>query len=326
MITLDKIKLVSALDSVSIVKAGAFEKIVKQGVAMSESFTQISPYRLYVKKDYENGETVIEFTGKILMDMYPELINRENFRHCLECINRLGVCEIDMDSVIRDGRVCVADVTRDVLCIDPSGLSEWVRTNISNHRKYLVRNIGGNLVVEKNVKTKGYKRRLTIYDKGKELNRADNHDFIFSLADPDKVLSYFDGRVRFEFNLNSKAAIRQSLGIADTSVAEVLNSEANPIRDFVDDIISDVSENPVCNSLKDRKNLAFLRDCDMDMCKVEAEIRKYCSKKSKPSQLMEPFRELWNRLNSTKDSAHSKGELLNMLLEIAILFPLLVWA
>ena len=67
-------------------------------------------------------------------------------------------------------------------------------------------------------------------------------------------------------------------------------------------------------------------NCDMDMCKVEAEIRKYCSKKSKPSQLMEPFRELWNRLNSTKDSAHSKGELLNMLLEIAILFPLLVWA
>ena len=234
---------------------------------MSESFTQISPYRLYVKKDYENGETVIEFTGKILMDMYPELINRENFRHCLECINRLGVCEIDMDSVIRDGRVCVADVTRDVLCIDPSGLSEWVRTNISNHRKYLVRNIGGNLVVEKNVKTKGYRRRLTIYDKGKELNRADNHDFIRGLANPDRVLSYFDGRVRFELNLNSKEAIRQSLRIADTSVSEVLNSEANPIRDFVDDIISDASENSACNSLKDRKNMAFLRDCDMDMCR-----------------------------------------------------------
>lgn len=326
MITLDKIKLVSALDSVSIVRVGAFEKIVKNGVTVSESYTQISPCRLYVKKDYENEETVIEFTGKILVDRYPELINGENFRHCLECINRLGFCEIDADSLMRDGRVCVADVTRDVICKDSSGLSEWVRTNLSNHRKYLARNIGGNLVVEKNVKTKGYRRRLTIYDKGKELNRADNHDFIRGLANPDRVLSYFDGRVRFELNLNSKEAIRQSLRIADTSVSEVLNSEANPIRDFVDDIISDASENSACNSLKDRKNMAFLRDCDMDMCKVEAEIRKYCSKKSKPSQLMEPFRELWNRLNSAKDSVHSKGELMNMLLEIAILFPLLVWA
>lgn len=43
----------------------------------SYSYTQQSPFMLYIAQDVEERETVIEFTGKILMDEYHRLISRE---------------------------------------------------------------------------------------------------------------------------------------------------------------------------------------------------------------------------------------------------------
>ena len=233
MISLDKIKIVAPLKAVTIVDESKFEVRVKRGVEASKSYTQTTPFLLYVEVDYEKGESVLDFTGKILFDKYPQLINAETFNLCIDMINNMGFCAIDKDVIRKYGRVCVVDVTKDVRLQDASGLSEWLRINISNHRKYLARHIGNNLVIEKNVRTRGYKRRLTVYDKEKELQRAENRDFISCLHDQDSLLSYFKGKVRFEFNLNSKQAIRETLNIEDTSIDEILNSEANPIYNFI---------------------------------------------------------------------------------------------
>lgn len=323
MITLDKIKIVAPLESVTVTDEDAFEAKLKNGIVISLSYTQETPLQLYIELDYEDKESVIEFTGKILRDKYPELINRENFDLCIDIINWMGLCRIDKDMIQVYGKACVIDVTKDVPYQDVSGLSEWLRTNISNHRKFLSRNIGSNLVIEKNVRTRGYKRRLTVYDKEKELCRADNVAFIYSLQDPDALMSYFKGKVRFEFNLNSRQAIRKALNIQDTSIDEILNSIANPIYDFINDIIVEgkIGDN-TCLSLTDRKNLAFLRDCDMDMVKVEAEIRKYASKGTHISQTLKPYRELWSRLKVR--SSDFKTTLLGLLLEVTIICPLLL--
>ena len=64
----------------------------------------------------------------------------------------------------------------------------YYSTHIVNHRKYFARNISCNLSIEKNVRTKEYKRRLTVYDKEKELRRSDNQDFIDILTDPEGLL------------------------------------------------------------------------------------------------------------------------------------------
>ena len=325
MITLDKIKIVAPLRAVTIVDERKFEFRAKRGVEVSKSYTQTSPFLLYVDVDYEEGESVIEFTGKILLDKYPQLINAENFDLCIDLINDMGFCRIDKEMIREYGRVCIIDVTRDVTCQNVVGLSEWLRTSIANHRKYLARNIGGNLVIEKNVKTRGYKRRLTVYDKEKELQRAENRDFISCLHDQDSLLSYFKGKVRFEFNLNSKQAIRETLNIEDTSIDEILNSEANPIYNFINDVIAEEAEKAPANlSLTDRKNLAFLRDCDMDMVKVEAEIRKYASKGTHISQALKPYMALMARLGNK--GYNYKRSLLGLLLETTIIFPLLlIW-
>lgn len=325
MITLDKIKIVAPLECVAVTKQDAFEVKIKNGEVISKSYTQAKPYTLYVEVDYEAGETVIEFSGKILLDRYPEIINKDNFNYCIERINAMGFCCIDTAMLYEHGRACVVDVTKDVTYQNVAGLSEWLRTSIANHRKYLARNIGRNLVIEKNVKTRGYKRRLTVYDKEKELLRAENRDFISCLHDQDSLLSYFKGKVRFEFNLNSKQAIRETLNIQDTSIDEILNSTANPIYNFIDEVITeDSKEAGVELSWTDRKNLALLRDCDMDMAKVESEIRKYASKGTHISQVLKSYKALMSRLGNK--GCHYKSGILGLLLETTVIFPLLfIW-
>ena len=313
------------MECVTITRQEAFEVTIKNDAIISMSYTQTSPCKLYVEVDYKECETVIEFTGKILMDAYPELINKDNIGRCFDHINRMGFCRVDVDMVLEYGKVCSMDVTKDVPCTDVAALSEWLRTHIINHRKYLARNISGNLTIEKNVRTKAYKRRLTVYDKEKELRRADNQDFIDILTDPEGLLSYFKGKIRFEYNLNTKQSIRQVLNIGDTTIHSILDSDARPIYDFVNDVISEDREaDSACLSWTDRKNLALLRDCDMDLSKVETEIRTYASKGSHLSQMIKPYRELWSRINGKR--SEFKTNLLGLLLETTIMLPLLlVW-
>lgn len=204
MITLDKIKVVSYLENATILDETKFARTEKDGKLLNLSYTLTEPYELYVELDYKNSELVGEFTGKILRDDYPQLINRDTIRSCFNNINRLGVCYLDVEAIMADGQVCKIDVTRDIKCEDSNSLTNDLRASISNFNKYLPRVISGNFVIEKNVKTKGCKKRLTVYDKDHEMQLAQNKQFLGTLEDPDSLLEYFTGKTRFELNLNSK--------------------------------------------------------------------------------------------------------------------------
>ena len=150
--------------------------------------------------------------------------------------------------------------------------------------------------------------------------RVENKEFICSLQDSDALQSYFKGKIRFE----RMQAIRKTLNIQDTSIDEILNSDANPIYDFINDVI--VEETGATNaklSWSERKNLAFLRDCCMDMVKVEAEIRKYASKGTHISQAIRPYKALLSKLQNKEQNF--KKTLLRLLLETIVLPLLLVW-
>ncbi len=220
MIQLDKIKIIAPLESVTILKEDMFQaKILKEDL-VEYSYTQLSPYNLYVEVDYKEAEAVIEFTGRILLDRYPQLINRDTIKDCLENINRLGFCRIDTDMVLQYGEVCSIDVTQDVTYTDCKRLCDYLRNNLCNHQRYLAQTIGDNLVIRKNVKTRGCQRTLTIYDKHKELLRAENREFI-SLCGGGAMIEKFIDKVRFELRLNSKSAIRKELKIKDNFLTSI---------------------------------------------------------------------------------------------------------
>lgn len=92
MITLDKLKFTSNLNNITILDDSKYDVKTKDGVVKEMSFTMTEPYELYVEADYQSYELVIEFTAKVLRENYPQLINKENIRQCLDNINALGFC------------------------------------------------------------------------------------------------------------------------------------------------------------------------------------------------------------------------------------------
>lgn len=177
--------------------------------------------------------------------------------------------------------------------------------------------------MKKNVQTKGYKRRLTIYDKAKEIHKAGNRGYLSTLDNPQLLLDYFDGKIRFELNLNSKEQIRKSLNIYDTSIGAVLNSTSTPIWDLLDSAIEESDGDTACSNLADLKNRLILEHCGGDLAKVEALLRNYYSKGTHISQVMKPYRALAAKLAESLTPS-LKQQLRNLLLEITILLGIFI--
>lgn len=322
MIKLDKIKIVSSIDYIKIIDENRFDIYCKENDIVSYKFTQIQPYLLYVEANIKNQELIVEFTGKLLKDDYPLLINIDNIKDCLLSINELGFSLLDVDNILISGEVVKVDVTQDVPYPDCGELTKMIQANISNFRKYLPRIINRNFTIEKNVVTKSYKCRLTVYDKNKELKRVENKLFLSQLLDKQKLLNYFEGKVRFEMNLNSKEQIRKALHITDLSVDSVLSANVNPIWEFLDQILVDADSIDItakCDDLKELLRGALLQVCDYDIKKVEAQLRLHSSPNTHISQTLKPFRELLKKINNTP-TLPLKQTLQSLLLEIMIFF------
>lgn len=317
MLRFDKLKIVSSIENISCINENEFQSIIKDGVIQEQKYSTQSPYSLYIEVDYRDRELILEFSGKILKDDYPNLIHRDNIHSCLSNINDLGLCVLDIESILADGVVVKADVCQDVEYFDCKALTENLRAGVGNFKKYLVRNIADNFVIEKNVQTKSYKRRLTIYDKEKELQKAGNRSFILSLDNPQLLLDYFKGKIRFELNLNSKEQIRRSLNISDTSIQSVFSSIATPIWDILDNAIVEKEEDAICSDIAELKNRLLLEYCGNDLVKLEALLRGYYSKGTHISQVMKPYRALATKL-SERLTPSLKQQLRTLLLGITI--------
>ena len=323
MIKFDKIKIVSSIENVKSLNEDVFENKVKDGCIVEQRYIMMSPYYLYIEADYREQELILEFTGKILKDDYKDLIHINNIQTCLFNINDLGLCNLNIGGILADGEIVKVDVCLDVDYPDCKALTKSLRANVSNFNKYLVRNIGDNFVIEKNVQTKGYKRRLTIYDKAKEIQKAGNRGFLSILDNPQLLLDYFDGKIRFELNLNTKEQIRKSLNIYDTSIEAVLNSTATPIWDMLDNALVESNGEMACTDIGELKNKLLLEFCGNDLAKVEALLRNYYSKGTHISQVMKPYRELAAKLSESLTPT-LKQQLRNLLLEIVILIGIFI--
>ena len=319
MLKFDKLKIVSDINNISNIDESVFHTNTLDGQIIEQKYSIQSPYQLYIEADYIERELVIEFSGKILKDDYPKLINTDTIATCLFNINALGICKLNTDRILEDGEVVKADVCRDVYCPDYKSLTATLQTSISNYKKYQARNISGNFIVEKNVQTKGLKRRLTIYDKYRELQRASNRNFLGIVEDSQGLLRAFENKVRFEINLYSKEQLRQCLHITSTNLASVLTSTANPIWALLDAAITDTDIGSNCTSITELKNQLLLEHCSNDLTKVEAMLRRYCSPNTHISQVMRPYRQLLAKLSSLP-SVSIKDKLRKLLTEIVVLF------
>lgn len=298
MITFDKIKLVADISAVVEFDENQFERTEKSG-SRTYKFYQESPYLLTIKIDCPEKEVVIEFTGKILGADYPKLISLNTIRQCFQAINSMGLITLDVEAMM-DADVVKCDVTKDIHSKDIPRLTNYVRQHISSYQRYVCRRLrNNNLVVEKNVTSRKIMKRMTIYDKGKEMQKVENQRFIERYG----LEGAFDGICRFEMNLNSKHQIRNALGTSNTKLQSVLSSEANPIADFLDEVIDNTQTSEAMTDKKTYITMLVLKDCDFDLEKVEAKMRQlYTSRGTNISTIMQPYRQMMEQLNSPAES------------------------
>lgn len=311
MITFDKLKIVASIDAIVVTDFDAFEKVEKAGRLTTLKFYQESPFLLMIKVDYEEQEVVVEFCGKVLGKDYPQLISADTIRKCFDNISALGFCSIDAEAML-DGDVVKADVTKDIHGIDVPQLSRYIQSHISNYHQYVSRLMrNGNLVIEKNVTTRKMKKRMTIYDKGREMQKAENKRFVEAYG----LEHAFDDTCRFEVNLDSKEQVRTALMIDNTRLKNVLVSSASPIYDFVTNVIGheDPEHRPVqMSSRKEYFTRLVLQDCQYDLAKVEARMRElYPQRGTNFKQVMKPYREMMEK--QTQPGAYDFQTVLNKL-------------
>ena len=298
MITFDKLKIVADIQAINVCDETRFEFIEKDGIVCSLRYYQEHPFLLMIKVDYECREVVIEFCGKILGKDYPKLISKDTILQCFQAIDALGFCEIDFDAMM-DAEVVKCDVTKDIPVADVPQVTDYIRSHIRNYQQYLCRKMrNGNVVVEKNVVSKKTKKRMTIYDKGNEMRRSANRPFVeeYGLEDA------FSGMCRFELNLDSKEQIRRSLRIADTKLMTVLSSDADPIADFLDDVVEPREAVPMTDK-KSYLTMLVLKDCDFDLEKVEAKMRELTpSRGTSIRDMMKPYKAMMEKMGRPQES------------------------
>ena len=298
MITFDKLKLVADITAVIEFDDSQFEKTEKNG-SCTYKYYQDVPYLLAIKIDCPEKEVVIEFTGKILGSDYPKLISLSTIHQCFQAINSTGIVTLDVE-VMMDADVVKCDVTKDIHSDDVPKLTNYVRQHISSYQKYICRRLrNNNLVVEKNVVTRKTKKRMTIYDKGKEMQKVENQRFVEAYG----LEGAFDGICRFELNLNSKEQIRNALGSSNTKLQTVLSSDANPILNFLDEVIGSTPEPTSMTDKKSYVTMLILKDCDYDLEKVEAKMRQfYTSRGTNINTIMQPYRQMMEQMNSSTET------------------------
>lgn len=297
MITFDKLKIVTDIDDIAEINTSAFVMHTKDGEILYYKYNQTSPYELLIIADYHKRELVVEFTGKILLDDYPQLINRNSIRECFDNINRLGIFRLDTDAIMEHGIVNKCDVTRDVHSGQMMDIIKQMKRNIVNYAKWNCDKYEENgIVIYKTVKTPRCKERLCIYDKSNEMGKACNREFMNSIADKEYMLGHFLDKIRFELNINTSRQIRELLEIPDNKLLTVLSTEANPILKVYDEAIKERNTTMHCSSLKERMMAALIRECNNDLERVEIEIRNTIPKSTSVRRKMEPFRELYAKM------------------------------
>lgn len=305
MNTFDKIKLISRLEYIEIIDTSKFTSVIKDGNILHYKYTQNKPYSLNIKVDYEQHELVLEFTGKVLLERYRELINIETIAYCLENINKLNIVKLDIGQIITDSQVCLCDATKDIIIdTDIKDMITQIKTMISSYDKWKYKPYSGGIDISNCAKTKRHKKRVIIYDKYEEMKMATNREFLKTISNGEEMLNSFKNVKRFEVNLNTMEQIRTLLEIKDNSLLSVLNSTANPILTVINKIL--VKGNHTDNkniTLDELPRQAFLEKYEHDLGRIEMVIRQHSAKTTSIKKAMQPYKDLKRKLESLDDTA-----------------------
>lgn len=226
MLTLDRLKIKTKsryIDSMNL-EMFTVKSNTKNKLNVFE-YKCYSPFFLHILVNPNAGALTIDFTGKILLDEYAFHISKSTIQQCIENINDLQLCKIDVSNALKDSIVCKIDVTIDVFGKMSSQLKTILMMAIKDPKRWRSTERPNGIDIKKNVKSNSeWKERITFYDKEIEIQRAPNRHFLDQLKNKTALLHQFEGKIRIEYNLASGKMIKRALGVESLSLNAVLNA------------------------------------------------------------------------------------------------------
>ena len=315
MVTLDKIKIIIDTKYINIMDYDASAMVIRNNIQREFRYKQIVPYNLYISYHLIDNKCIVEVSAKVLGDRYPELINMDNIRYCFAQINALGVCKLNIEGALDDCQLISCDVTKDISGINmPEKLA--LKSCLKNYNKYQVQKYSNSgFTVTKLVKTKNRQIRLSFYDKHKELLKAGNSEFLYTLEDKTKLLEYYETRFRIEANIKTVSQIKSLFHTVDNRLISVLNSSANPLLSLFDTVFevpdsfessNDVQQLLFYTNFSKLKDNLFLQACSYDPDTIDIVLNNCLSQKTNKGK----YRTKFHNMINTRPSQNENIELM----------------
>ncbi len=295
-ITLDRAKIKSKNKYLLKKKSKFNEQYNRSGGLIGEYYSSKDdnkvPFNLFIATSYIKDTLTIEFSSKILKERYPLLISKDTIGDCLENLNRMDICEVDIDSVLDTGCFTSMDITEDKTFYLSDEVLQGLNDNVGGYRRYKWQHYEKEgIEFQRDVKSKDCKECIKLYRKGKEIQAAKNQDFLKQLSWEDRfaIIDYFADKTRFEMTLNTQRKIKEYLNIKETYIWEVLNAISNPLlRQF--DKVFDTSRPlliPPVNDWEDFAIRAVINQYGGDMKRIEQEVKRMYDSRSGSKKRMD---------------------------------------
>lgn len=238
----------------------------------SKHFSEI-PYNLYIATNNYHKSLEIEFSSKILKERYPELISRDTIRQCLENINTLGICELDVDGILGHGWIIRADITKDVDMKLTDEILNALNQNVGNYRRFKWSHYERKGITFTKDVIYG-KEEMKVYNKYAEVI-SNSRKFLDTLSNRNDISNYFYGKTRFEVTLRGENEIKERLGVG-TRIKDFFNAvDTIWVRQFdkVFNVSATILDTTTCNDWDEWSMAHILDFYKGDLKQIEQSLR-----------------------------------------------------
>ena len=276
------------------------------------------PYNLYIAISYPKQTLTLEFSSKILKENYPHLISKDTIKECLTNLNKLNICEIDIDKILLNGVVTSVDVTYDIDFVLKDEVLSALNSQVNNYRRFKWTHYDKEgITFTKDVKSKDCSETITLYNKEKEICTSHNKNFLNSLSRPKSIIDYFKKKTRFEITLDTPKKIMKYLNLTDTKIFSILNSDTNPILTQFDRIFDNSTSNIPNITFDDYESWAMkiiLERYKSDLKLLEQDVRSKFSSRSGATKRMKKFETVYRAMTSASTNENPIEKVRNLLL------------
>ncbi len=233
------------------------------------------PFELYIYANNLNQKLTIEFSSKILLGNYPQLICHDNFVECLQNINNLGICKLDEEAIMKDCEFTKLHITKDIDMKLTDDKLNALNHLVGNYRRFKWTRYNTGITFTSDVQSIYGREEIVLYDKETEISLNKNAAFLSMTGKRNEIKKHFVGKTRVEMRLEGKKKIKNELKILDTSWNSLKLVKNNPLlRQFNKVFTSEtVVEYPAMNKINDFLMYNYVKSYNGDLKKIEQSIK-----------------------------------------------------